>query len=143
MKLARHRQLDALIGEYILGALRGGARRRFERALREEPTVALRLRTLQREFAPRYSERIAQTPPAGGWERLARELNLSQYRAPWYSRVAFLRGWALGVTAASGARRRVDRVAPGRDDADADRAARDEGCASQRYGRVVARWSHA
>ena len=64
MKLARHRQLDALIGEYILGSLRGGARRRFERALREEPAVWLRLRTLQQEFTPNYSERIAQAPPA-------------------------------------------------------------------------------
>ena len=100
MKLARHRHLDALIGEYILGALRGGARRRLERSLREEPTVALRLRTLQREFSPRYSESIAQPPHAGGWQRLERELNLSQYRAPWYSRVAFLRAWAMGVTAA-------------------------------------------
>ncbi|HYM47495.1 MAG TPA: anti-sigma factor [Burkholderiaceae bacterium] len=100
MKLARHRQLDALIGEYMLGTLRGGARRRFERALREEPFVALRLRTLQQEFTPSYSERVVQTPPAHGWQRLARELNLSQYRAPWFSRVSFLRGWALGVTAA-------------------------------------------
>ena len=100
MRLARHRQLDALIGEYTLGTLRGGARRRFERALREEPGVALRLRTVQQEFTPRYSERIAEAPPAGGWQRLARELNLSQYRAPWYSRVAFLRAWALGATAA-------------------------------------------
>ena len=100
MRLARHRQLDALIGEYMLGTLRGGARRRFERALREEPAVALRLRTLQQEFTPRYSEHIAQTPSAGGWQRLARELNLSQHRAPWYSRVSFLRGWALGATAA-------------------------------------------
>jgi len=100
MKLARHRQLDALIGEYMLGTLRGAARRRFERALREEPTVALRLRTLQHEFAPYYSERIAETPAAGGWQRLERELNLSQHRAPWYSRVSFLRGWALGATAA-------------------------------------------
>lgn len=100
MRLARHGQLDALIGEYMLGALRGGARRRFERALREEQVVALRLRTLQREFTPRYGERIAQTPQAGGWQRLERELNLSQYRAPWYSRVGFLRAWALGVTAA-------------------------------------------
>lgn len=100
MKLARHRQLDALIGEYMLGSLRGGARRRFERALRDEPAVALRLRMVQRDFAPRYSEGIAQTPPANGWQRLERELNLSQHRAPWYSRVAFLRGWALGMTAA-------------------------------------------
>lgn len=100
MKLARHRQLDALIGEYMLGTLRGGARRRLERAVREEPAVALRLRTLQRQFTPSYSESIAAPPPASGWQRLARELNLSQYRAPWYSRVSFLRGWALGATAA-------------------------------------------
>jgi anti-sigma-K factor RskA len=100
MRLARHRQLDALIGEYMLGSLRGGARRRFERALREESAVALRLHTLQQEFTPNYSERIAQTPAASGWRRLERELNLAQYRAPWYSRVSFLRGWAVGVTAA-------------------------------------------
>ena len=100
MKLARHRQLDAIIGEYILGALCGSARRRFERALREEPAVALRLRTLQQEFTPAFSERIAVTPPAGGWQRLERELNLQQYRAPWHSRVSVLRGWAFGATAA-------------------------------------------
>ncbi len=100
MKLARRSQLDALIGEYMLGTLRGRARRRFERALREEPAVALRLRVLQREFTPSYSDSVTQTPPADGWQRLARELNLSQYRAPWYSRVSFLRGWALGATAA-------------------------------------------
>ena len=100
MRLARHRQLDALIGEYMLGTLRGGARRRFERALREEPAVALRLRSMQHEFTPRYSERIAETPAADGWQRLVRELNLSQHRAPWYSRASLLRGWALGAAAA-------------------------------------------
>ena len=100
MRLARHRQLDALIGEYMLGTLQGHARRRFERALREEPAVALRLRTLQQNFTPRYSERVALKPAAGGWQRLARELNLSQYRVPWFSRVSFLRSWALGATAA-------------------------------------------
>ena len=100
MRLARHRQLDALIGEYMLGTLRGHARRRFERALREEPAVALRLRTLQQNFTPRYSERVALSPAAGGWQRLERELNLSQYRVPWFSRVSFLRAWALGATAA-------------------------------------------
>ena len=100
MKLARHGQLDALVGEYLLGTLRGGARRRFERALREEPSVALRLRTLQRQFAPRYSESVAETIPSGGWSRLERELDLSQHRTPWYSRTSFLRVWAFGATAA-------------------------------------------
>lgn len=100
MKLARHRHLDALIGEYLLGTLRGGARRRFERAAREEPAVALRLRTLQREYAPPYSERIAIEPPAGSWSRLERELALAHHRVPWYSRPTFLRAWAFGATAA-------------------------------------------
>ena len=100
MKLARHPHLDAIIGEYMLGSLRGRARRRFERAVREEPGVALRLRTLQQQFTPIYSESIAQSVPAAGWQRLERELNLARYRAPWYSRVAFLRAWAVGVTAA-------------------------------------------
>lgn len=101
MKLARHGQLDALIGEYLLGTLRGSARRRFERALREEPAVALRLRTLQREFTPHYSESVAETVPSGGWSRLERELGLSQHRTPWYSRTSFLRVWSFGATAAA------------------------------------------
>lgn len=103
MKLARSQHLDALLGEYMLGTLRGAARRRFERALREEPAVALRLRTLQQEFSPRYSERIAATPPAGGWARLERELDLARHRTPWHSRVTFLRAWAFGATAAASA----------------------------------------
>jgi anti-sigma-K factor RskA len=99
VKLARHRQLDALIGEYVLGTLRGGARRRFERALRDESAVALRLRALQ-QYAPSYGEAIVEVLPANGWQRLFRKLNLSQYRAPWYARTAFLRAWAFGATAA-------------------------------------------
>jgi anti-sigma-K factor RskA len=100
MKLARHRHLDALIGEYLLGTLRGGARRRFERALRDEPRVALRLRSLQSVYAPNWSERVAQPVPASGWQRLERELGLARLRAPWYARLSFWRGWAIGATAA-------------------------------------------
>src|SRR5258706_475679 len=43
MNVAGHRLLDALCGEYLLGTLRGAPRRRFERALREEPPAAARL----------------------------------------------------------------------------------------------------
>jgi anti-sigma-K factor RskA len=52
MKLARDPNLDALCGEYLLGTLRGAARRRFERALREEPLVAARLRRSLRGTPP-------------------------------------------------------------------------------------------
>ena len=44
MKLSQDRRLDALCGEYLVGTLHGAARRRFERAQREEPSVAARLR---------------------------------------------------------------------------------------------------
>lgn len=100
MRLARHRQLDALCGEYLLGTLRGAARRRFERALREEELVALRLRYWQRIFALRPAESAAVQPAAAGWARLQRELNLARYRLPWWRRVGFWRGWAIGATAA-------------------------------------------
>ena len=43
MRLAAHPGIDALCGEYLVGTLRGAARRRFERARREEPLVAQRL----------------------------------------------------------------------------------------------------
>jgi anti-sigma-K factor RskA len=89
MKLAQLPHLDALCAEYLLGTLRGGARRRFERALREEPLVAQRLQLLARTYMPRPSERLAVTPRADGWARLRRELKLDAYGPrPWYARIA-------------------------------------------------------
>ena len=100
MKLEASRHLDAVCGEYLLGTLRGAARRRFERALREEPRVALRLRHWQQTFAPRYSRMIEAEPPAGGWKRLESELGLARYRPPWHRRLAVWRGLAAAALAA-------------------------------------------
>jgi anti-sigma-K factor RskA len=100
VKLARHRHLDALCGEYLLGTLRGRARRRFERALRDEPLVALRLQYWQRSFAPRFAQSVALEPSRATWQRLRRELALDRYRIPWFRRVGFWRGWAAAATAA-------------------------------------------
>jgi anti-sigma-K factor RskA len=97
MKLARHRHLDALCGEYLLGTLRGRARRRFERALRDEPWVAQRLRTLAATYAPRPGAAFAVPPRADGWQRLRRELGLDAYAArPWWARIA---GWQWATAA--------------------------------------------
>jgi anti-sigma-K factor RskA len=101
MKLALNRRLDALCGEYLVGTLRGPARRRFERALREEPLVAARLRHWQGLLAPRYSSMIETPPPASAWPRLERELGLSRYRTPWHRRLPLWRGWAIAATAAA------------------------------------------
>ncbi|HJY78264.1 MAG TPA: anti-sigma factor [Burkholderiales bacterium] len=101
MKLSRNApRLDALCGEYLLGTLRGPARRRFERALREEPLVAIRLRHWE-ALAPRYSSMIETPPPASAWPRLERELGLSRYRTPWHRRLSLWRGWAIAATAAA------------------------------------------
>jgi anti-sigma-K factor RskA len=100
MKIENSPLLDALCGEYLLGTLRGPARRRFARVLRSEPRAALRLKYWQEIFAPRYSPAIEVQPPAQLWHRLERELGLSRYRAPWYRRAGFWRAWAAAATAA-------------------------------------------
>jgi anti-sigma-K factor RskA len=100
MRLAASPVLDALCGEYLVGTLRGAARRRLERARREEPLVAQRLEYWESLIAPRYTKMIEMQPPAAVWSRLERELNLSRYRTPWHRRAGFWRGWAVAATAA-------------------------------------------
>ena len=100
MDYSRPSLADRLAADYVAGTLRGPARRRFERALREEPLVAARLRHWQ-AFAPRYSSMIETPPPASAWPRLERELGLARYRTPWHRRVSLWRGWAIAATAAA------------------------------------------
>jgi len=99
MRLAGHPALDALCGEYLLGTLRGAARRRFEASLRAEPRVAQRLEYWQSVFAPRYTDLIEVRPSVLVWRRLERTLGLARYRAPWFRRYGFWRGWAVVATA--------------------------------------------
>jgi anti-sigma-K factor RskA len=100
MNIAQHRLLDALCAEYLLGTLRGSARRRFEAAVQKEPLVALRLRHWEATATPRYSKMIEVQPPARLWQQLERELDLSRYRQPWYQRTIFWKTWASLATAA-------------------------------------------
>lgn len=100
MKLANHAALDGLCGEYLLGVLRGSARRRFERALMDEPVVALRLRYWQHLLVPGYASMMALQPSAGLWRRLEQGLGLARYRTPWYRRTGLWQGWAVAATAA-------------------------------------------
>lgn len=100
MNIADSRFLDALCGEYLLGTLRGPARRRFEHALSEDPRAAQRLKQWERTFAPRYSNMMEVQPSAGVWKRLDRELELDRYRTPWHRRLGFWRAFAGAVTVA-------------------------------------------
>lgn len=100
MRLADHRALDALCGAYLLGTLRGAARRRFERALRDEPRVAHRLATLRARFAPTEAEPAPVTAAEldRGWTRLRRELRLGPAPVPWWQRLGLWQGWAVAAT---------------------------------------------
>lgn len=100
MKIGSRPTLDALCGEYLVGTLRGAARRRFERALAQEPRVAQRLAYWQSVVAPRYTRMIEEQPSASVWQRLERDLGLSRYRSAWYQRAGFWRAWAVTATAA-------------------------------------------
>ena len=100
MKIEHHPLLDALCGEYLLGTLRGAARRRFERVLQNEPLAVLRLNYWQRTLIPRFTPMMEMQPPAGVWKRLEQGLGLSRYRTQWYRRLTFWRGWAVAATAA-------------------------------------------
>jgi anti-sigma-K factor RskA len=100
MRIGENAALDALCGEYLLGTLRGRARRRFERALREEPRVATRLAYWQRAYVPKPSKMIELEPPSRVWARLERELQLARYRTPWHRRLGFWRALAVAATAA-------------------------------------------
>jgi anti-sigma-K factor RskA len=90
----RRAALDALCGEYLVGTLRGAARKRFERALREEPLVAQRLRHWRDNFTPRYAPMIEARPSPQVWKRLEKTLGLA--RPSWLRRFA----WPIAVTAA-------------------------------------------
>ena len=86
MKIDNDKWLDAVCGEYLIGTLRGAARKRFERALIDEPLVSLWLKHWQGIFIPRYSSMIEVSPSPAAWQRLEREIGLARYRTPWHKR---------------------------------------------------------
>jgi anti-sigma-K factor RskA len=100
MRIENSPALDALCGEYLIGTLQGAARRRFERALREEPRVALRLDQWRTTMAPRYSQAIQVQPSPQVWKRLYAELGLSRYRTPLLRSLGLWRALAAGAMAA-------------------------------------------
>lgn len=99
MRFGAHPKLDAICGEYLVGTLRGGARRRFERALANEPVVKSRLQYWERFLAVSYAEDFAIQPSPAVWRRIGRDLDLRRLsRSPWYSRIWLWRVWAAAAT---------------------------------------------
>jgi anti-sigma-K factor RskA len=115
MNLTRYPQLiDILAAEYVLGTLRGGARRRFQRYAEHDTSIRRAVDEWQRRISPMAELAAPRMPSAAVWEAIERRLGLSAAReAPrprsvvetpvrpsrgLFENLAFWRGWALGVT---------------------------------------------
>lgn len=65
---------DALASEYVLGTLRGNARLRFEKRLREEPELAACVASWQTMLAGLDSHLRPEIPPARVWKKIVLDL---------------------------------------------------------------------
>jgi anti-sigma-K factor RskA len=106
--------VDLLAAEYVLGTLRGGARRRFQRYADHDSMIRKSVDEWQRRVSPMAELVAPRMPPAAVWEAIERRLDLAVTRDAarprtvveqparpsrgLFENLAFWRGWALGVT---------------------------------------------
>ena len=125
MNLHRYPDLvDRLAGEYALGVLRGGARRRLERLAREDGRVREAIESWQARIGAMTELAPSVPPPASAWAGIERRLAFAAAaernaaasattarpaRAPlvdrartrWFESLTFWRGWSIGATGAA------------------------------------------
>lgn len=106
MKLHNSPHLDALCSAYVLGTLRGRARRRFEAMLAEQPLIAQRLSYWQQTMTPDFSAAIQVQPSAQVWKKISKSLRLQDHAQAqaqgWWQRLGLWQAWAGASTVAAG-----------------------------------------
>ena len=94
MRLSRD-AVHALAGEYVLGTLRGGARRRFEQLARDDREVAAILRRWESALTP-LAVRVAPVDvPARVWRAIEARIGAREPRGGLWSSLAFWRGFGI------------------------------------------------
>ena len=92
---------DALAAEYVLGTLRGHARERFKRYLRDDAELRLRVIAWEERLTPLASALPERRPPARVWRNIAARLKFgttqTERRGFWNS-LAFWRGLGLAAS---------------------------------------------
>ena len=125
MNLHRYPGLvDRLAGEYAVGVLRGGARRRFEALAAHDTVIRDAIAGWQAHLGGLPELAPAVAPPAGTWQAIERALGWTQakhgafdstHRTParsraaamqrrsahWFESLSFWRGWSFAATGAA------------------------------------------
>lgn len=125
MHLHRYPDLiDRLAGEYALGVLRGGARRRLEQLAQQDPRVRAAIESWQARIGAMTELAQSVTPPASAWAGIERRLAFAaaaernagaspaaarpararladRARPRWFESLTFWRGWSIGATGAA------------------------------------------
>ena len=98
---------DKLAAAYVLGTLRGGARRRFETLLKQSAQLDADVQVWQQRLNPLAEFAGRQTPPPHVWDQLVRQLNLTSVaktgrQSFWRSLVNNLNFWrGLGLVSST------------------------------------------
>jgi anti-sigma-K factor RskA len=125
MNLHRYPDLiDRLAGEYALGVLRGGARRRLEQLAQQDGRVREAIESWQARIGAMTELAQSVTPPASAWAGIERRLAFAaaaernagaspaaarpasarradRARPRWFESLTFWRGWSIGATGAA------------------------------------------
>ncbi|MTW10241.1 hypothetical protein GM658_06455 [Pseudoduganella eburnea] len=88
---------DKLAAEYVLGALRGGARRRFEGWMYSDAALRLLVREWEQRLLPMHEFVRPQAPSPHIWRNIEMRLHLKPERSRWH----FWRGFGLGLASAA------------------------------------------
>jgi anti-sigma-K factor RskA len=88
---------EALAAEYVLGTLRGAARRGFERRLSEDDALRGRVQAWQERLVPLDAATLPIAPPQRVWRQVEARIRpvRTQARATWWDSVRFWRGATL------------------------------------------------
>jgi len=99
MNYLRADLLDRLASEYVLGTLRGGARRRFERVLAESTVASTAVRDWQERLAPLAQAVTPVAPSERVWRRIAERITPqpSKRTSGWHNWIKPLVGFGVGA----------------------------------------------
>lgn len=90
--------LDSLAAEYVMGTLRGPARRRFEQVLTESAQAREAVALWEGMLGGLGTVLPGVTPPARVWKRIQGQIE-PERRGRLWSSLAFWRGWGVAASA--------------------------------------------